>query len=106
MAMALLVLLLPDPAADVMFPLAAVLLKPAAALLLGLTGWVSRWPMAQIVAGCPSFWLVLVVVISAALLLGSNVRHWWGRVWILISDLIAMALHVQGVMADGVVPIQ
>lgn len=106
MAMALLVLLLPDPAADVMFPLAAVLLKPAAALLLGLTGWVSRWPMAQIVAGRPSFWLVLVVVISAALLLGSNVRHWWGRVWILISGLIAMALHVQGVMADGVVPIQ
>ena len=62
--------------------------------------------MAQIVAGCPSFWLVLVVVISAALLLVSNVRHWWGRVWILISGLIAMALHVQGVMADGVVPIQ
>lgn len=104
MALALVVLVLPEGGTLLLLPWLIWPVKHLAALLIAMVTWISQWPFAQLLTGRPQPWVVLLLVLG---LLPWLLQHWCGlRLRTLPLLLLAVLIQAMVQLADGLVVVE
>ncbi|MGC6482712.1 MAG: ComEC/Rec2 family competence protein [Synechococcus sp.] len=106
MALAVLVLVLPQGVVAFVAPLLAVPMKALASLLQQVVTTISHWPWAQVLTGRPAWWMVLVVVLTALSCSSSSARQRGLPRLLLPLTLLTLGLHGAELMADAVIHVE